>query len=383
MQRPAESVAGLANKLRCFAPESARLTRTLFNSRMQALAGRAGINMQPAPSTFGRRSCIHLQLKAPSGELGVFLDTRQHPEIVVAVSAEEEPLRNALAALLLSRQLNELSSITGHSFSVAGISGGGHAKLPQTTLPANGVDISVRIENGRAVTEREEILVTLTPPTRSLAQALEARLGQVIPDLPRSLQTLALSGCAVLGQHSFSMHLLKSLRPGDVLLNCLPAGASTSEIPDVVIYWGHPRGRRLQARGHLNKRTITIEENPIMSLDTVDSMSRGQSEFEGGSIPIAEMQALEVPVRLELDTIAMPLGHLSSLMPGYVLELPVPATDTQIRLVSYGQTLGYGQLVVVGENLGLQIVKMSGHDVLSHETSAAHPDKASTGRTGS
>lgn len=383
MQRPAQSVAGLASKLRCFAPESARLSRMLFNSRMQVLARQAGIRALPAPSTFGRRASIHLQLRAPSGELGVFLDAQQHPEIVVAVSAEEDPLRNALAAMLLSSQLDALSSITGHPFEVAALSGGGRGKLPQSSLPTNGVEISLRTENGSTATEREGILVTLTPPTRSLAQALEARLERVTPDLPPTLQTLALPGCVLLGQRSFSLHLLKSLRPGDVLLNCLPAEATTSEIPDVVIHWGHPRGRRLQARGHLHKRTITIEEKPTMSIDAFDSTPRKHDEFEGDSIPIAEMQALEVPIRLELDTIAMPLGHLSSLMPGYVLELPVPATDTQIRLVSYGQTLGYGQLVVVGENLGLQIVKMSGHDVLSHETSAAHPDKASTGRTGS
>jgi type III secretion protein Q len=68
---------------------------------------------------------------------------------------------------------------------------------------------------------------------------------------------------------------------------------------------------------------------------------------------------LELPVQFEIDTVALPLAQLSTLGPGYVLELPVPVADAQLRLVAHGQTIGYGELVTVGEHLGIRIIRMA------------------------
>jgi type III secretion protein Q len=41
-----------------------------------------------------------------------------------------------------------------------------------------------------------------------------------------------------------------------------------------------------------------------------------------------------------------------------VIELDVGLLDASVRLVCHGQTLGVGQLVAVGEQLGVRIVQM-------------------------
>lgn len=68
---------------------------------------------------------------------------------------------------------------------------------------------------------------------------------------------------------------------------------------------------------------------------------------------------LELPVQFEIDTVSLPIDQLSALEPGYVIELPVAVTDARLRLVVHGQTVGYGELVAVGEHLGVRIIRMA------------------------
>ncbi len=73
------------------------------------------------------------------------------------------------------------------------------------------------------------------------------------------------------------------------------------------------------------------------------------------------LEQLEVPVHLELAVMGMPLAELAALQPQHVLTLPVKIRDVTVRLVCHGQTLGHGQLVAVGEQLGLQIASIGKH----------------------
>ncbi len=68
---------------------------------------------------------------------------------------------------------------------------------------------------------------------------------------------------------------------------------------------------------------------------------------------------LELPVQFEIDTVSLPIEQLSVLEPGYVIELPVAVADAQLRLVVHAQTVGYGELVAVGEHLGVRIIRMA------------------------
>jgi type III secretion protein Q len=72
-----------------------------------------------------------------------------------------------------------------------------------------------------------------------------------------------------------------------------------------------------------------------------------------------EISQLDLPLKLEIDTVSMPVAQLSALRAGYVLELPTALPDARIRLVTYGQTIGFGELVSVGDHLGVRLVQLS------------------------
>jgi type III secretion protein Q len=92
--------------------------------------------------------------------------------------------------------------------------------------------------------------------------------------------------------------------------------------------------------------------------------SRTDATLDGGDLPVAaSIDDLELPVRFEIETITLPLVQLSALRSGYVLELPGTVRDARVRLLAYGQVIGTGELVTVGEHLGVRIVHMAnGHD---------------------
>ena len=72
-----------------------------------------------------------------------------------------------------------------------------------------------------------------------------------------------------------------------------------------------------------------------------------------------EISNLDLPLKLEIDTVSLPVSQLSALRAGYVLELPTSAPEARIRLVTYGQTIGFGELVTVGDHLGVRLVQLA------------------------
>lgn len=65
--------------------------------------------------------------------------------------------------------------------------------------------------------------------------------------------------------------------------------------------------------------------------------------------------SLNLPLEVEVGRVSLTLAELSALRPGTVLELGVPVEGARVTLRSRGQTLGRGELVVVGEMLGVQV----------------------------
>ncbi|WP_017165785.1 type III secretion system cytoplasmic ring protein SctQ, partial [Xanthomonas phaseoli] len=149
-----------------------------------------------------------------------------------------------------------------------------------------------------------------------------------------------------IGGRTASAAVLQSLRPGDVLLHCTASAAVTSG----ELLWGIAGGAVLRAPVRLNLQQMILEATPTMQHDT----------FEPDVAPsTSNVAELELPVQLEVDQLALSLSTLSGLQPGQILELSVPVDQADIRLVVYGQTIGTGRLLAVGEHLGVQIISMS------------------------
>ncbi|NRF83248.1 type III secretion system cytoplasmic ring protein SctQ, partial [Burkholderia gladioli] len=178
---------------------------------------------------------------------------------------------------------------------------------------------------------------------------------------------LTLPGSAIVGTRSYAVDTLAALEPGDVLLRCLfptfDAAALQGATPDgaaprVVAAWGARGHARVHAGAALDGRSLTLTQEWYMS-DELDSTRADIGLATDRPDEPIVVGAIELPVQFEIDTVALPLDQLSALGPGYVVELPVPAADAQLRLVVHGQTVGFGELVTVGEHLGVRIIRMA------------------------
>jgi type III secretion system YscQ/HrcQ family protein len=67
-----------------------------------------------------------------------------------------------------------------------------------------------------------------------------------------------------------------------------------------------------------------------------------------------------IPVSLDFDlgSLSVPLGELAALKPGYVLELPGSLEKLRVTIRANGTRVGYGELVAVGDVLGVQLLAL-------------------------
>jgi type III secretion protein Q len=80
----------------------------------------------------------------------------------------------------------------------------------------------------------------------------------------------------------------------------------------------------------------------------------------GRRIPVARLDQIELPLELTLPAPTLSLVELAALAPGDVVTLPLSTADASVRLSVNGQTLGLGELVAVGSQLGVRIVRLAG-----------------------
>lgn len=177
-------------------------------------------------------------------------------------------------------------------------------------------------------------------------------------------------GRLVLGARRLPVRTLHALAPGDVLLRSL-ASSLSSLVGDAantakakataVAAWGTPGLVRMHVPVTIDGLKLLVMKEPTMT-DEVDPTRTGEtlpSDQPDDGIDIGE---LDLPVQFEVDTIALPLSQLCALRPGYVLELQTPVADAQLKLVAHGQTIGFGELVTVGDHLGVRILRMAHGD---------------------
>lgn len=202
----------------------------------------------------------------------------------------------------------------------------------------------------------------------SASQANTGVAGTTVTPLPQP--DLAIPGRLIIGIKPLPVATLNALEPGDVLLRgafasfdatllAAPADPSLPRTrPRAVAAWGTPGLTRLCAAVEIDGQALVIVKEPNMSEELDPASADAGLAIDQPEDPI-RIGELELPVQFEIDTVALPLAQLSALGPGYVVELPVPVADAQLRLVAHGQTIGYGELVTVGEHLGIRIIRMA------------------------
>ena len=68
---------------------------------------------------------------------------------------------------------------------------------------------------------------------------------------------------------------------------------------------------------------------------------------------------LPVDIALELGTVELRLDELAGLQPGYVFGLPAHLEGANVTIRANGRVAGRGELVAVGETLGVRLIGWS------------------------
>lgn len=152
-----------------------------------------------------------------------------------------------------------------------------------------------------------------------------------------------------------------SLRPGDVIVlgprsrpPPLQARANGRRWPLAANHDGCRISGAMQSTPTLleSLRMNEHEDGPAASAAATDA----ESADGGGE---AATRALPVLVEFELGRLEMTLGELAGLQPGYVFPLPAFVEGANVTIRANGRACGRGELVAVGDTLGVRLVSWS------------------------
>lgn len=96
---------------------------------------------------------------------------------------------------------------------------------------------------------------------------------------------------------------------------------------------------------------LTIEE----TLMTMELEDRTVVTETTGTPRTHDLKSIEVPVRLEIETLTMTVAQLGNLSPGYILETTRPLS-APVTLSVNGKAIGTGEILDVGGRIGVRIL---------------------------
>jgi type III secretion protein Q len=300
------------------------------------------------------------ELAHPAGKIRVAIDLAGYPALQLA--ARREPaaqgpgarsLQVAVAGALLEPLCAQLGRLMADPLGVTDLAPGAH--LAPTVAHKRGVYLAFAFDFGGRRVEAQAgfdgaVLSSLEP----LLESCAAPLAQ--------LTALPIPGRLILGRRRLSVAQLNQLSAGDILLRaCTPevAPLASGESGAVAVAaWGTPGLTRWHGRVEITDRSLVVINEMPMSQELDASSSDDTLATHDDPVGIGN---LDLPVQFEVDTIALSIVQIGALRPGYVLELPTAAANAQIKMIAHGQTIGFGELVTVGEHIGVRILRMA-HD---------------------
>ncbi|WP_347556980.1 type III secretion system cytoplasmic ring protein SctQ [Robbsia sp. KACC 23696] len=243
------------------------------------------------------------------------------------------------------------------------------------------------------------IVEALSP---SLVEAFAARHAGEAPSAATLLNRL--DGIAIptrlrLTSRRYKVSTLRSLRHGDVLLGWpwqYAVGASAAETgqddaesaPRIGGHWlwGAAGQRQCRHPVYIDENSIHIIDRPDMTDDRIDlhhpdagtdhldfaaSGAHAESldddardtysdEADAADADTTLLNDVDLMVHIEIGCVAMPAAELARVRPGYILTLPEKISNAAVNLVVSGRTVATGELVAVGDQLGVRVHR-NGH----------------------
>lgn len=322
---PADTASdSLAGRLQPVSADEARLARTVFDRRFtrwidQVLAS-SGSRVQASESAAG----VSARLTCRHGELVLSAPPAAWPALELAAGLPDAALARDVADAMLAEHIAEL---------VPWLPGLALRELRRR--PARNAALELRCGDLR---------VGLASIDSGVAQQLGHQIRQAVPADLSPLRGLRLPTRLAVFTRVLALGDLQSLAHGDVLV-CAgkPAGGLTCQL-----FIGMGTFMQATAEIAMDSRTAMLAEPPALS-----HQHENASPLESGSIG-----SLEVPISFEIDSARVSLDELASFDAGSVITLAAPLRDAPVRLVCFGQTVGHGRLVAVGDCLGVRIERI-------------------------
>jgi type III secretion system YscQ/HrcQ family protein len=197
-----------------------------------------------------------------------------------------------------------------------------------------------------------QIGFSVTGNSRHIASGVLAwPAGQKLPSLAPAApplqrwQALRVPARLALLQLDLPASELQQLGPGAVVLL---APQASSHWPDAILHIAGQRLRGCCEAGHVRIETL------------IDDYSQEQNMSDTPqATPAALVDVAQLPLRLsiELPELALPLAEVAALAPGQILPLGITPDQAQLTLRANGRPVARGQLVRLGDWLGVRITE--------------------------
>lgn len=157
---------------------------------------------------------------------------------------------------------------------------------------------------------------------------------------------------------------IRSLQLGDAIV-LQKHSAQSDGLYSVQLAIGCAVGQRVYRHAVWDADSVIVQSDRWVSMEETMETISPRADEAGRECNLADV---DVDVQLELQLVTMPISVLSSMQPGYVLELPVAVEDAEVCLVVGGRVIGYAQLVRVADRLAARITR------LKNDTNRTVPD---------
>ncbi|WP_377155127.1 FliM/FliN family flagellar motor switch protein [Roseateles sp. UC29_93] len=336
----------LAGRLPAMSAADASLSRVAHDARfadwLRATLQHAGIGITR------QRDAMPWQLTVESaqGSFQLGLDAVDSPALQLACAHQPRDTACAVVTLLLAGWAEAFAPMLG-TLRVVDIQPLADADTPERLVPLvlGGAMPVALLDADPGVLER--VIATVAASGTDLTPLAQLPLRPVIRLFART----------------FPLRVLRGLRPGDTVL----AGGQPALLRCGV-------GRALRASLHIDPQEFTVHlaEPPALTDDpAAHEAGHMAAQLSGESTEAprsaGSLDELQLPVAFELDTARVSLAELASMQPGYAVELDVPLREATVRLVCHGRTLGQGQLIAIGDHLGVRISRLE----FAHDAAAA------------
>lgn len=264
--------------------------------------------------------------------------------VQAGLALPSEPSRSLVIELALESLLAHFEAVTGRNLRLV--------QVDEARMKGPGLELDIAFGQLRS----RGRLFLFSPLDGPIPPAFRD-LGGLIAGLPlrkRNLpDDLPITAAGEIGSLRASARVLRSARPGDVLLPQEMPLAAGRIILAAGSLWAmaEPSGDRLILRGRFRPRPSSLEHAP-MTAPTEPAQ------------PPSEMDLDDVEVTLVFECGRWPitLGALRTLGEGHVFELGRPV-DGPVDILANGRRIGHGDIVRVGDALGVRLHgRLAGHD---------------------